>query len=184
MPGWHSTLSRHISQFTSRLADIWVTSNSQLESSGVVEFFHPSALHYRSKIYLTIIPTERYPCLSEALPISLELESAEYLLPRNNSQLLLTGATLATYIFKAFSLIGTIHISDKGLHANLSDPAHHSSGKCARDEITLYQCYWKNRRFPQCSVHLTDWPEAHKMESTIQRPYPWLPLVQAWSEAT
>ena len=37
------------------------------------ELFYPSALSYQSTIYLTIIPTERFPCYSTALPISLAL---------------------------------------------------------------------------------------------------------------
>ena len=180
---WQTLLSSHIAKFSTTLADIWVTSSSTLTTSGVEEFFYPSALNYKSVIYLTIMPTERYPCYSSARPISLALEGAESLLPRHNSQLILTGVTVATSIFKAFSLIGNIYISDKGLYANLCNPWHHANGACARDETPLYQCYRKDRCFPQCNIALTDWPECHKWDPILQRPYPWQPLVQAWSEA-
>ena len=66
----------------------------------------------------------------------------ESLLPRHNTQLLFTEATIATYIFNSSSLIGNIYVSDKALHVNLSNPCHHAHGFCARDETPLYQCYW------------------------------------------
>ena len=87
---WGSLLSKHIAKFSNNLADIWITSSSVLTNSGVEEFFHPSALSYKSIIYLTIMPTERFPCYSEALPISFALEEAESLHPCHTSQLLLT----------------------------------------------------------------------------------------------
>ena len=105
-----------------------------------------------STIYLTIMPTERYPSYSTANPISIALPSTESLLLRHNSQLLRTGATIATYIFNSFSLFGNIYVSDlfsdKSLYANLSNPRNHASGFCARDGTPLYQCYWWNRRSP------------------------------------
>ena len=66
---------------------------------------------------------------------------------------------------------------------NFSNYWHHANGACARDETPLYQCYWRNRRFPHCSIVLTDWPECHKWDPVLNRPYPWPPLIQAWSEA-
>ena len=68
---WQDLLREHIVNFQSKLADIWITSASVLTNSGVEKFSFPSALSYKSTIYITIIPTERFPCYHVALPISL-----------------------------------------------------------------------------------------------------------------
>ena len=102
-------------------------------------------LSYKSIIYHTIMPTERYPRYVAARSIAIALDNAESILSSHYRQLLLT---IATYIFIASWLMRSIHVSDKILYTNLSSHWYHTNDCCARDETPLYQCYWKNRRFP------------------------------------